>query len=220
MAQLSLSAAGLKCGVRDRAYATNLDGLGLSLTIWPAERDRQQQPLFDPARLEPAEYRFRGVIADRAAGGGRLADTVRLHPLILPASARFKIDPGLPGRIDPRVCSQNGRQTGRLVPWPEAKVRREANQRRIWIASKADRQNVARGNTRHAFGVDENVLPSGKSCSWRGSVSESTNGSILERAEVLETFVDPQRFHGGVWRVSIRRPTGRNWDRPFGALDN
>ena len=63
------------------------------------------------------------------------------------------------------------------------------------------------GNTRHALGVDENVLLSGKSCSWRGSVLEITNGSILECAEVLgygvlaimrkRSFLNRRRGPGG-----------------------
>ena len=60
-----------------RSRSRSLDRLGLSLAVWPIEPDREQQPLLDPARLAPAEYRFRGVFADRAAGGGRVADTVR-----------------------------------------------------------------------------------------------------------------------------------------------
>jgi len=39
------------------------------------------------------------------------------------------------------------------------------------------------GKMKHAFGVDETVLPTGKSCSWCGSVLESTNGLIFESAE-------------------------------------
>ena len=81
VAQLNLSAAVPKCGVRDRVldrtFVTNLDRLGLSLAVWPVEPDRQQQPLPDPARLAPAQYRFPGIVADRAAGSGRLADTIR-----------------------------------------------------------------------------------------------------------------------------------------------
>ena len=39
------------------------------------------------------------------------------------------------------------------------------------------------GKMKHAFGVDETVLPTGKSCSWCGSVLESTNRSNMECAE-------------------------------------
>ena len=62
------------------------------------------------------------------------------------------------------------------APRPEAMVGREASQRRKW-------KILPVGNTRHAFGADETVLPSGKSCSWCGSVLENTNGSLLEPAE-------------------------------------
>src|SRR5712691_10487229 len=55
----------------------SLDRLGLPLAVWAAETDRQQQPLLNPARLAPAQYRLTGVVADRTAGGGRLANTVR-----------------------------------------------------------------------------------------------------------------------------------------------
>ena len=55
----------------------SLDRLGLPVAVGPAETDRQQQPLLDPAGLALTEYRLTGVVADRTAGGGRLADTVR-----------------------------------------------------------------------------------------------------------------------------------------------
>jgi PD-(D/E)XK nuclease superfamily len=42
------------------------------------------------------------------------------------------------------------------------------------------------GKMKHAFGVDETVLPTGKSCSWCGSVLESTNGLIFESAEEVK----------------------------------
>ena len=49
LAQLSLSAAALQCGVRDRVrdrtFVTNLDRLGLSLAVWPDEPDRQQNAI-------------------------------------------------------------------------------------------------------------------------------------------------------------------------------
>src|SRR5258706_13680367 len=80
VAQLSLSAAALKCGVRDRMcfqLLAPLDRLGLPLAVRAAEPDRQQQPLLDPARLESAEYRLTGVVADRTASGCRLAHPVR-----------------------------------------------------------------------------------------------------------------------------------------------
>ena len=88
VAQLSLSAAALKCGVRDRMCFQLLHHwIGwdfrtmcfqtLAPAVWPAESDRQQQPFLDPARLAPAEYRLTGVVADRTAGGVRLAYKVR-----------------------------------------------------------------------------------------------------------------------------------------------
>ena len=64
-------------GGAEMRLSRSLDRLELSLAVWPVEPDREQQPLPDPARLAAAKYRFAGVVADRAAGGGRLADTVR-----------------------------------------------------------------------------------------------------------------------------------------------
>ena len=65
VAQLSFSAAALKCGVRDRWI-----GWDLSLAVWAAQTDRQQQSLSDTSRVAPAESGLKGVVADRTTGDG------------------------------------------------------------------------------------------------------------------------------------------------------
>ena len=65
VAQLSLSAAALKCGVRDRWIGWDFRSQYGRLKL-----HRQQQSLPDPSRLAPAEYRLTGAVADRTAGRG------------------------------------------------------------------------------------------------------------------------------------------------------
>src|SRR2546427_3948676 len=97
----------------------SLDRLGLPLAVWAAETDRQQQPLLNPARLAPAEYRLTGVVADRTAGGGRLADTVRPFAAAAgefcgyPAASCWRVSPGQPRRpwTDARRSAHPGRLT-------------------------------------------------------------------------------------------------------------
>jgi hypothetical protein len=52
------------------------------------------------------------------------------------------------------------------------------------------------GKMKHAFGVDETVLPTGKSCSWCGSVLESTNGLIFESAEAERLVIALESVRG------------------------
>src|SRR5437879_12186748 len=98
----------------------SLDRLGLPLAVWAAETDRQQQPLLNPARLAPAEYRLTGVVADRTAGGGRLADTVRSFAAAAgdfcgsPALPWWRVSRGQLGRPgnDARISAHAGRLQG------------------------------------------------------------------------------------------------------------
>src|SRR5450755_1158165 len=50
--------------------------MGLSLAVWTAETNRQQQPLLDSARLALAERRFTRPVADRTPSRRGLAGTL------------------------------------------------------------------------------------------------------------------------------------------------
>jgi len=116
-------ATGYVRGGAEMRCARLLDRLGLSLPVWSAQADREQQPLLDPAPVAPAEYRLTGIVADRASGCVRLAGTLRSFVTTAGDLCR---SPALPWRVY------------RAANWIELGLTRANRRTREGYSDKAD----------------------------------------------------------------------------------
>ena len=122
-----------------------------------------------------------------------------LLALIVEEFALLILDIRVPGMTGFELANRikEGKKTARVSacskidPGPRARagVRRTKGESGSLQRRKGKLSPV--GNTRHAFGADENVLPSGKSCSWCGSV--------LEHAEVVDAAANAFKLDETLW---------------------